>query len=237
MLRAENSENPATYVKYEQIPQGVRDLFAKWTDRIDTKQEMETALLPRCPEWHVSLIKGLHVLMVEVSVEAQRKLGFPNIRKNMNANLPHLHKGTQVALAADPTLEKARAANEALGRPGIQKSIEVRRANDNFAGLAKGRETRTLQAQAKSSGLDPSLISQAQKEFVCNEGNCDDRKFNNKQGLSSHRQIEHENKRFESDWKCGQPGYMSCDGAKKHMKSEHNGVKMPTAIRQSRTHS
>lgn len=124
MLKFEYEGDEATHVPHKQTPAEIRQLFTKSTSIADTEAKMEKESLPKCHEQHISLVKGLHAL---------------TIKSLRNAELPHVYVGAQAALAADPglcaaraamlaadpTTSKAHVAHEAVGRLGVQKSIEV----------------------------------------------------------------------------------------------------------------
>ena len=91
MLRYEN-EGDAPKIDYLDLPFSMKDLFTKWSGLKATRDNMEEDLWSRCPEWHVSLVKGLHILCVEKSVETRRALGFPGARPcSGNSQTQRLH--------------------------------------------------------------------------------------------------------------------------------------------------
>ncbi|ETN36932.1 uncharacterized protein HMPREF1541_07919 [Cyphellophora europaea CBS 101466] len=219
-------------IPWKAIPSMIRDLFHRWTGQPASETAMNSFLLPLCPEWHVSLVKGLHILLCQ-RASGSASAGFA-LQKAGNAvqqtrGWPALDRGRATQLAADPTMSRARAAHDAQGRPGIQKSIDVNR-QQGYANLAKGRETMSLQAEARRRGEDPSIVrSSAATSWSCDE--CE-KSFNTKQAHSQHMQVEHQGKRYECEWAkqgrgCTQKPYKGGSGLRKHIATRHKGQKYP----------
>jgi DNA segregation ATPase FtsK/SpoIIIE-like protein len=70
-------------IPYDQIQPRILELYTKWTGNplTDDGQAMTQHLLSLCPAGHVSIVKGLHVLMVLKSVENRKQEGYPSLVK------------------------------------------------------------------------------------------------------------------------------------------------------------
>lgn len=135
-------EGDARKVDYADLAPPVRQLFTKWSGLAASRANMEEVLWPKCPEWHVSLVKGLHVLMVERSVQARRAMGFPELARAQETHQANNYVHQKAALV------RGRETNVERGHPGLVAGRETMKAG-GWQALARGRETKALQREAE----------------------------------------------------------------------------------------
>jgi hypothetical protein len=149
MLRSElGGDGPL--IKYSEIDPRFKELFCRWTEQHNsTEEEMRKALEPLCPPEHVSIVKGLHAMMVATGskrgIETQRANGFPSLAQGRETRAAggyqSLLRGRETqAAGGHQNLDKGRETRAAGGWQSLVKGLETN-ATGGYQNLAKGRES------------------------------------------------------------------------------------------------
>jgi hypothetical protein len=183
MLKYENegaAELPK--VPYSQINHSLRMCYRKWTGENDDSEEAMRKYFDQndlCPPHHVSIVKGLHALMILKSIAANAALGYPNLAAGRAAALaaghatqaaagwPSLAAGrATMAAAGHPELVAGRAAHAAAGYPGLAAG-RATMAAAGYPGLAAGRAKVAANAQISNAQKTQGRIAAGKDMWLC----------------------------------------------------------------------
>lgn len=203
MLRYENG-GPER-VPYKAITPQVKQVFEKWTGQQSTETNMERILLPLCPEWHTSLVKGLHIMLTQKAHAKMEATGWANLTK---ANDIQRTGGWQ-------SLKKANANQEA----------------QNYPNLTKAREALAAKKGVGPTATQP--VAQSSNQFVCDicgksyavAHSLSRHKQTTHQGRRFDCPWATQNR--GCDAKGVGKGYTTTQSLNKHINSKHGGVKNP----------
>ncbi|ETN36930.1 uncharacterized protein HMPREF1541_07917 [Cyphellophora europaea CBS 101466] len=238
MLAFENHSKGNDKVPFDEIPHGILQLFSKWTGKVASRPVMKKTLFPLCPPGHVSITKGMHVMLVNESLVKQKAQGYPNLAK-ARAKLFEL---TQAGL--DPRKPENRAKvkeTKAAVRPDdsglldLVPAIATGRVYTSTSGSYRGPKKASAQVEIRNQQEGESGVGQVVNSLTCMQ--CSPPKqFNTKSTLSHHRMMAHSNRRYDCAWalqgrgcdRMGiERGYSTKANLKKHYKSTHNGIEVP----------